>query len=236
MKTIKKMICLLLAAVLLAGCGKSGKAEPIQLDPAVGDHIAVITFADYGSISVRLFGNTAPEAVEQFIRLAQEGMYTGSTLKSVIDDYCLMVTGSAADNHATDKAFKDEINNDYYPLRGALCITGSGDKISAQQFMIVTSDTEFLKELETLLAYRKITPAEYYKTAYGTDLDEDTLALFEKYGGAPWLYGHCIVFGQVSEGFEVLEAISDVEVEDGNTYSPLEDIIIESVSIEAVNK
>ena len=100
----------------------------------------------------------------------------------------------------------------------------------------MTSVSDFLKELETLLAYRKITPAEYYKTAYGTDLDEDTLALFEKYGGAPWLYGHCIVFGQVSEGFEVLEAISDVEVEDGNTYSPLEDIIIESVSIEAVNK
>ena len=143
-----------------------------------------------------------------------------------------MVTGSGADSHATDKSFKDEVNKDYYPLRGALCLTESGDKISAQQFMIVTADSEFLKELEELLAYKKVTPEEYFKTAYGADVDEEIYDVFVKNGGAPWLYGHCIVFGQVFEGFDILDAISGVEIEEGNTYTPLEDIMIESITID----
>ncbi len=232
MKILDKIICLLLAATLLAGCGNRGKSEPVQLDPAAGDHTAVITFAEYGSISVRLFGDAAPEAVAQFIRLAQEGKYTGNTLKNVIDDYCLMVTGSGADSQATDKSFKDEVNKDYYPLRGALCLTESGEKISAQQFMIVTADSAFLKELEELLAYKKVTPEEYYNTAYGADVDEEIYGIFTKNGGAPWLYGHCIVFGQVFEGFDVLDAISGIEVESGAAYTPLDEVIIESITVD----
>ena len=232
MKTIKRLICFLLIASILTGCHKSRKIETVQLDPASGNHTAVINFADYGSISVKLFGDAAPEAVEQFIRLAAEGNYSGNTLKNVIDDYCLMVMGNKQDIHATDKAFKDEVNKDYYPLRGALCIAESGEKISAQQFMIVTAGSDFLKELEELLAYKKVTPEEYFKTAYGADIDEELYAVFQKNGGAPWLYGHCIVFGQVYEGFEVLDAISKVEIEEGNTYTPLEEIIIESIKID----
>ena len=245
----------ILCLIVLSGCGSKKPKTPVQTGNSSGDYVARIDFKDFGSISVNIYASASKQAADDFVRLANAGYYNGHSVKTVIDDYAVLISAGdddeagagaeAAETSAGDTQigpdtetanFADGINSDFYPFRGALCITDSGKGISADQFMIVTSDTEFLTELETLLAYRKITPAEYYKTAYGTELDEETLSLFEKYGGAPWLYGHCIVFGQVSEGFDVLEAISGVEVEDGNTYSPLEDIIIESVSIETVNK
>ena len=229
-RIIKLTLCFVLAAALLTACHGKKTAAPVQLEPTAEERTAVINFADYGSISLRLFEKAAPEAVAQFIRLAQSGKYNGSTVKNVIEDYCVMVLASEPDAEASDKAFKDETDAGYYPFRGALCLTEAAG-ISAQQFMIVTADTAFLNELEELLVYKKITPEEYFKTAYGADIDEELYKLFLTNGGAPWLYGHSIVFGQVYEGFEVLDAISSAEVEEGSSYSPTEDIIIESIEI-----
>ena len=39
------------------------------------------------------------------------------------------------------------------------------------------------------------------------EIDDKTLGIFSKYGGAPWLYGHCKVFGQLIEGGDVLDRI-----------------------------
>ena len=219
-KIIKLTLCFALVVSLLTACHKKKVTAPVQLGSTAGERTAVINFEDYGSISLRLFENDAPEAVAQFIRLAQNGKYNGNTVKNVIDDYCLMVMASEADTGASGKDFKDEINTGYYPFRGALCLTESSG-ISSQQFMIVTADNVFLKELEELLAYKKVTPEEYFKTAYGAEIDEETYKLFLANGGAPWLYGHCIIFGQVYEGFEVLDSISKVEIEEGIPILPL---------------
>ena len=54
-------------------------------------------------------------------------------------------------------------------------------------------------------------------------------------GGTPYLDGGYTVFGQTVEGFDIIDAISEVEVEPqsgGSEIShPVEKIIIESVTI-----
>lgn len=69
-------------------------------------------------------------------------------------------------------------------------------------------------------------------------LQERTDEMTEKYkevGGVPFLDGGYTVFGQTVEGFDVIEAISKVEVEpqpSGNEIShPVQKIVIESVEI-----
>lgn len=69
-------------------------------------------------------------------------------------------------------------------------------------------------------------------------LEENTREVTDKYnqvGGTPHLDGGYTVFGQTVEGFEIIDAISEVEVETqsgGNEEShPVEKIIIESVTI-----
>ena len=69
-------------------------------------------------------------------------------------------------------------------------------------------------------------------------LEENTQEITDKYdqvGGTPYLDGGYTVFGQTVEGFEIIDAISGVEVEaqSGSTEisHPVEKIIIESITI-----
>lgn len=69
-------------------------------------------------------------------------------------------------------------------------------------------------------------------------LEENTKEITDKYsqvGGTPHLDGGYTIFGQTVEGFEVIDAISKVEVEAQNGSTeishPVEKIIIESITI-----
>ncbi len=72
-------------------------------------------------------------------------------------------------------------------------------------------------------------------------MKERTDEMTEKYkevGGAPFLDGGYTVFGQTIDGFDVIDAISEVEVElqkSGNEEShPVQKIVISSVEINTV--
>lgn len=253
-KRLHFVILTLLICLIFPACRSDKDKTPLQMEKG-GEYVARIHFKDIGYVDLNLYTSSSETAVNEFIRLAKEGHYNGNSIKTVIDDYAFLVSseqditekgsetspdqtsttgtydpGDAASGK-TGGTFSKEINKDFYPFRGALCLTDNGKGISADQFMVITSDQQFLKKLEDLLAYKKVTPAEYYKAAYGTELDEETLALFDTYGGAPWLYGHCIVFGQIYAGQDVLDAISKVDIEEGSSYTPSEDIVIEYIEV-----
>ncbi|MCR5684730.1 MAG: peptidylprolyl isomerase [Lachnospiraceae bacterium] len=243
---IKKLICFVVSVLLLCGLWGCSKADPVpeqmKQPPDKARHVR-IDVSGYGSMEFVLAGDGAEQIITDFTERAKNGFYDGKPVYMVIKDYCIMagdadaVSDSAAGNgqsaDAGDNAENSAKNgnNRYYPFYGALCITDIAGNPSAEHFTVIGADTEFLNGLEELLAYRKITPAEYYATAYGVELDEETLKLFGQYGGAPWLYGHCRVFGQMVEGFDVLKAISAVPVSDDADFKPDEEILIKSVSV-----
>ena len=234
---INRILCLILLFSIVfsaTGCKKKSSGIPIQFTEGSGTNVARISFKDYGSIDIRLFENYAPSAVQSFISLAEQGYYNGKTVKSVIKDYCVLV-GEASDSNSANtssKSFDAELSSELFPFEGALCIT-EGSNISCEQFMLITSGKDFLSNLKELLSYKKVTPAEYYENAYGTKLSEEQLKLYDEYGGTPWLYGHCIIFGQVYEGFDVLKKLNLIEIneEADELYSPLEDVVIEYIEI-----
>ncbi|MCM1298116.1 MAG: peptidylprolyl isomerase [Firmicutes bacterium] len=87
---------------------------------------------------------------------------------------------------------------------------------------------------------------EYYKSQQETceyakhvleQRTEEMEAKYNKVGGVPFLDGDYTVFGQVVEGFEVLDKISEAEVEmnsSGEESSPVTEIVIESVTVGTV--
>lgn len=78
--------------------------------------------------------------------------------------------------------------------------------------------------------------AEFSKKAI-EDRTEEMKARYENVGGYPFLDGGYTVFGQVVEGFDVIDKVSAVEVKEnsnGEKSVPVEDIIIESVTIGTV--
>ena len=57
----------------------------------------------------------------------------------------------------------------------------------------------------------------------------DCVEAYEKLGGTPWLDYHHTVFGQVTEGMDIVDAIATVEV-DGRDM-PLDDVKIINIEV-----
>jgi peptidyl-prolyl cis-trans isomerase B (cyclophilin B) len=93
-----------------------------------------------GPIAVELFDGDAPKTVENFISLAREGFYDGTTFHRVIPDF--MVQGGDPSGDGTGGPgyeFEDE-PNDRRVVRGALAMANRGPNTNGSQFFIVTAE------------------------------------------------------------------------------------------------
>lgn len=235
-KIVYRLMIILISVLLLSACDK-GPQIPVQITQTGNSDssenarsYAVVNIKDYGTLKFVLLNDYAPQTVANFCELADSGFFDGKPVYMVIRDYCFIAGQKRSDGVSLNSGNDTyEKNSVCYPLKGALCLTEN--KESSACFTVIQAGTSFLDELKELLKYKKITPAEYYRQAYGTDIDEKTLDIFEKYGGAPWIYGHCIVFGQLVEGEEILDRICSVEVSDDADFIPMEEILIDNVRI-----
>jgi peptidyl-prolyl cis-trans isomerase B (cyclophilin B) len=93
-----------------------------------------------GAIVLELFDEDAPETVENFRRLAEQGFYDGLTFHRVIKDF--MIQGGCPEGTGTGGpgyTFDDEINP-HKVVRGALAMANAGPNTNGSQFFIVTAD------------------------------------------------------------------------------------------------
>lgn len=153
---VRRMIAGLLActlcASLLGGCsGGVGtkykdKAVGFQLEmPAVGERIAIL-HTNKGDISLRLFPEAAPKAVENFIALAESRYYEGVTFHRVIDDFMIQTgdpTGTGSGGESFDgEPFEDEFDEKLLNLRGAVAMANRGVDTNTSQFFINQSPAD----------------------------------------------------------------------------------------------
>jgi cyclophilin family peptidyl-prolyl cis-trans isomerase len=66
---------------------------------------------------------------------------------------------------------------------------------------------------------------------YGINMSDKAKELYTTVGGTPWLDGSYTIFGQVFEGLDIIFEIQQTET-DSSTNKPLEDVIMESVTVE----
>lgn len=188
--------------------------------PAPGDTIAVM-HTSMGDIRIRLFGDYAPRAVENFTTHAKNGYYNGLKFHRVIRDF--MIQGGDPRGNGTGgesiygHSFEDEFHPLLHNLRGALSMANAGPGTNGSQFFIVQANTVpegMVPQMEQL--------GEKYFPA-------DIIEAYNACGGTPWLDYHHTVFGQVFEGMNVVDAIAAVEV--GNADMPVNDVLIHSIDI-----
>ncbi len=201
--------------------------------PTAGEECAEIVISGYGSIFVRLFPEDAPKAVENFVSLAKEGYYDNMKIDRIIADYLLQSGSPDGDSGKSiyGGGFENEISNRLIPARGALCMANFGeDGTNTSQFFLVQTKAEIVRSLADPLENRyHMSLREYFKEAYQTDITEEELKRYELYGGAPWLFGHHTVFGQIYDGFSVLDALMEAKVT--SKLKPNPTIRIETVRI-----
>ena len=114
-------------------------------------YYADISVKNYGTITVQLIPSAAPITVQNFVELAQQGFYDGTTFHRIMDGF-MMQGGDPTGTGTGDsgKNIKGEFsangwNNPLTHIRGAISMARADPPDSAScQFFIVQSDSTFL--------------------------------------------------------------------------------------------
>ena len=195
-----------------------------QLSTDIADNeAAVIIKTNQGDITIKLFPEEAPLAVENFLTHAKEGYYDGIIFHRVINGF--MIQGGDPESNGTGgqsiwagkddsidagNGFKNEISAFLYNIRGALAMANAGADTNGSQFFINQNPADASGQLSSGKTPGKI--IEAYKN-----------------GGNPSLDGGYTVFGQVIEGMDVVDKIASVETDSND--KPTTDITINSIEI-----
>lgn len=192
----------------------------IQLSaPQKGDTLAVM-HTNMGDIKIKLFPEKAPKTVENFVTHSKNGYYNGLKFHRVINDF--MIQGGDPRGNGTGGesiwggSFSDEFDPELHNLRGALSMANSGLDTNGSQFFIVQA-----REVPSNML-------EQMRDLEDNGFPADITAAYEALGGTPWLDFRHTVFGQVTEGMDVVDAIAAVETVND---VPRSDVIIESIEV-----
>jgi cyclophilin family peptidyl-prolyl cis-trans isomerase len=93
-----------------------------------------------GPIAVDLYDDDAPKTVENFVTLARDGFYDGTTFHRVIPDFMIQGGDPSGDGTGGPGYEFDDEPNDRPVVRGALAMANRGPNTNGSQFFIVTAE------------------------------------------------------------------------------------------------
>lgn len=174
-----------------------------------------------GDMTFELNEAAAPKAVENFTTHAKNGYYDGLIFHRVIKDFMIQggdPTGTGCGGESIwGKAFEDEFTIDARNYYGTLSMANSGPNTNGSQFFIVQAKTV----PDNLLAQMEQLKDNGYP--------QDVIDKYKEVGGTPWLDFHHTVFGQLTDGADVLEDIASTRTGMGD--KPVYDVVIETIEI-----
>lgn len=116
------------------------------------EYQAVIVMEDGGEMRIRLLDDEAPNTVNNFVFLATQGFYDGTTFHRVIADF--MAQGgdpSGTGAGGPGYSFADETDNGLaFDRRGLLAMANSGPDTNGSQFFITFAPATHLDGLHTI--------------------------------------------------------------------------------------
>ena len=135
--------------------------------PTAGDTSAVM-HTSMGDISLRLFPEAAPKAVENFTTHAKEGYYNGLIFHRVMDDF--MIQGGDPKGNGTGgesiwgEPFEDEFDQKLLNLRGSLSMANSGANTNGSQFFINQAPASSFSGKDQFVSQEELYKSEDFQT------------------------------------------------------------------------
>ncbi len=142
---MKKLVVLIMTVILFVGCGSDYDVEK-------GTPVAIIEFEDGNKVVIELAPDKAPNTVNSFIELADDGFYDGLIFHRIIKDFMIQggdpqgtgmggpgytIPGEMSNNGFSDNDLKNE--------EGTIAMARSQMYDSAgSQFFINVNDNSFL--------------------------------------------------------------------------------------------
>lgn len=221
-------LCVVMVFTLFSGMRRAqGGLDPddvelIQYKLPDDDAPVAVFETDKGEFAAVLYPNEAPNFVEYFTGLVNDGYYDGTYVFAVQEEVFFMGGAKASDGTDTDNTDKTklepELHEDLWPFKGALIAYGDkGGNIFSRKIMsgsriLFVDSVEFTDEFK-----------EELDTAGGS---EELIETFKRKGGIPNFSQQYTIFGQVYDGFEVYDEICRAQVVDEESLRPTEDIRI----------
>ena len=200
----------------------------VQLDkPAEGKDVAIIE-TNVGTITAVLYAEFAPNTVANFKKRAEEGFYDGKPFFA-LQKGIYAITGASNDEGTegiTDdgKYIENECSVNLWPFKGALLGYSSQQGYSDSRFF-------FTGALEVTEENKKELRGYTNQETSAQVIPEELITAFEKRGSVPGFAGSYTVFGQVINGFDVLDKILWTDSDKSN-MKPLEELKIVKVTLD----
>lgn len=214
----------------------------IQLDPPKSGDLLAVMHTTAGDMTYALYPEQCPETVANFCKLAEEGYYN-DTYVFHIEPQIFFSAGSKnpdgviseVDADSPQECIPQELSAKLWPLRGSLCaletkteggfwktLTKTRDHLTGSRFLVIDT-VEMTADMQAGLR----------------SVDDEAMReigeAFIEYGGIPNYSQQITIFGQLQDGFEILDAITDSETTgDGEAQRPAKEIRITSVEITKV--
>lgn len=210
---IKNMKKILLMTLILVGLNCQAQQK----------ETVVVIETNYGTIKAKLYNDT-PLHRDNFIKLVNEGWYNGSPFHRVINNF--MIQGGQNKDGRQDPGYTvpAEFRDNHFHKKGALCAARQADQVnpkkasSGSQFYIVQGQVFDDKKLDL------------YEERLGKVFNASQRQAYKTVGGTPHLDGDYTVFGEVTEGLDIVDKIARVKT--GYMDVPVEPVIINSITIE----
>lgn len=205
--------------------------------PSMAQSRQVMIETTEGNILVTLYDDT-PKHRDNFLKLVNEQFYDSLLFHRVIKNFMIqggdpdsrhaepgVTLGEGSTDYTVEAEFFDSEGHLLHPhKRGALAMAREGDsenperRSSGCQFYIVWGKTYATQQLYQI--GDKVEAA----TDHRVTMTDELLDLYHDVGGVPHLDGQYTVFGEVTEGLDVVDRIQKAQTDDYDR--PIDDIRI----------
>lgn len=142
------VVCL---GLLLSGCS-SETTKKVEVQPMESHPIVTMNIKDYGTVTLELYPEKAPNTVNNFVTLANSGFYDGLTFHRIIEGFMIqggdpegIGTGGPGYTIPGEFASNGYTENDLQHNKGVVSMARSQDPDSAgSQFFIMSADSPHL--------------------------------------------------------------------------------------------
>ena len=195
-KNIIWIIALILIIVMLGGlCFGYYKKATLKVE----NPIVTMEVENFGTIKLELYPDLAPETVNNFIKLANNGFYNGLKFHRVVKDFMIQGgdkqgTGSGS---ATLADLKDDGSDTEYSIKGEFISNGVDNKLKFDEGVVGMARNDYTQQSSSLKeeSYNSGSSQFFIMTKNNTSLN-----------------GYYTAFGKVIEGMDVVHNIEQVEV------------------------
>jgi peptidyl-prolyl cis-trans isomerase B (cyclophilin B) len=182
----------------------------------------VLLQTSMGNVRIQLYNET-PKHRDNFLKIVNSKQMDGMLFHRVVKDFMIQTgdpdsrkakPGQVLGNHQIGKDFPAEIiYPQFFHKRGALAAARQPDnenpdkKSSGSQFYIVWGKK--FSEHQLNFYQSVIDTVTNFKVKFTPEIRK----MYQEVGGTPFLDGQYTVFGEVTEGLEVIDRIQQVEVD-----------------------